>query len=309
MAIRPFRSGSMTRPAGEPVSEATPRVSVIIATFNRAEMLRCAIQSVLAQELADIEVLVIGDRCTDDSEEVVAQFNDPRVHWRNRTENCGSQWGPNNDGIAIARAPYIAFLGHDDLWFPWHLTTLLPLVDAGADLAHPMVGILSPDRFVGIVSGPLEGETYATSSVPPSGWLVRKSVLQVLGGFRDRRQLTKGTDDDLLARMHRAGYRFVAAPRLSVLKFPSHFWRAYAADAAVPQKQWLASIDADAREVERDVLTQAAPGMRSVSATGAFFRAVRRLMRRFLQDNGLLAPLLRARQRRQVATFRKRRGL
>ena len=299
----------MTHPAGE-----APRVSVIIATFNRAQMLRCAIQSVLSQEVSDIEVLVIGDRCTDDSAEVVAAFGDPRLHWRNRTENCGSQWGPNNDGIAITRAPYIAFLGHDDLWFPWHLTTLLPLLDAGADLAHPMIGILGPDRFVSVLGEPPVGETYVTAPVPPSSWLVRKSVLQSLGGFRDRRQITRGPDDDLLARLHRAGHRIAAAPRLSVLKFPSHFWRAYTADATVPQEQWLASMKADAREVERDVLTRAVLGGQSVSATTTFFRALRGTARRFLRnfldgDDSLLRPFLRARQQRQSMALKKKRGL
>jgi hypothetical protein len=135
-----------------------------------------------------------------------------------------------------------------------------------------------------------------------------------MGGFRDHRQITTGTDDDLLKRMHRAGYRFVAAPRLSVLKFPSHFWRAYAADAAVPQQQWLASIETDAREVERLVLMQAVVGINSVGATTAFARAIRASARRFLRnvldaDDGLLAPLLRARQSRQNAARRKKRGL
>lgn len=299
----------MTHPAGE----APPRVTVIIATFNRARMLRCAIRSVLAQELSDIEVLVIGDRCTDDSAEVVAALADAladsRLRWLNRTENCGSQWGPNNDGIAVARAAYIAFLGHDDLWFPWHLTTLLPLLDSGADLAHPLVGFLAPDRLVGIFGGPAAGETYATAIVPPSGWLVRKSVLQALGGFRDHRQISRGTDDDLLARMHRAGVRFAHAQRLSVLKFPSHFWRAYAADAAVPQEQWLASIEADAHETERRVLAEATIG---TSTTTTFFGALRASARRFLRsrpDDSLLAPLLRLRQKLQSARLRKRRGL
>ena len=299
----------MTHPAGEDL----PRVSVIIATFNRAQSLRCAIRSVLAQEIADFEVLVIGDRCTDDSAEVVASFADPRLRWRNRNENCGSQWGPNNDGIAIARAPLIAFLGHDDLWFPWHLKTLLPLFDGDADLAHPLVGLLAPDRLLGIFGAPPAGETYATAFVPPSGWLVRKSVLQALGGFRDHRQILQGTDDDLLARMHRAGDRFAHAPRLSVLKFPSHAWGAYAADAAVPQKQWLASIEADARDVERTVLTQAVVGIRSVSAAQAFVRALRATARRFIRKqlfhDGILAPLFRVRHKRQLAEQRKKRGL
>jgi hypothetical protein len=235
------------------------------------------------------------------------------VHWFNRDENCGSQWGPNNDGIASARAFVIAFLGHDDLWFPWHLRTLVPLVDAGADLAHPLAALLAPDRLIGIFGEPPRDETYATSFVPPSGWVMRKSVLQSLGGFRDHREITQGTDFDLLARLYRAGHRIVAAPRLSVLKFPSQFWRAYAADAAVPQEQYLAAIAADPREVEREILTRAVVSMRAVGATAAFLRAiraaVRRLFRGAIHDGGILAPWLRARYRKQFAARKVQRGL
>jgi glycosyltransferase involved in cell wall biosynthesis len=299
----------MTHPAGD----APPRVSVIIATFNRAAMLCCAIRSVLAQEFDDFELLVVGDRCTDHSAEVVASFADPRVRWFNRDENCGSQWGPNNDGIAQARGELIAFLGHDDLWFPWHLRTLVPLLDSGAALAHPLVALLAPERWIGIFGAPPRGETYATSFVPPSGWVTRRSVLQALGGFRDHREITQGTDFDLLARMHRAGHRIVAAPRLDVLKFPSQFWRAYAADAAVPQEEWLTSMLADAREVERELLTRAVIETREAGAKAAFVRllraAARRLLRGVFHDGGVLAPLLRARYRRQFAARKVQRGL
>jgi glycosyltransferase involved in cell wall biosynthesis len=290
-----------------------PRVSVIIATFNRARMLRCAIRSVLDQQFDDLELLVVGDRCTDESADVVTAFADPRVQWLNRDENCGSQWGPNNDGLARAAGELVAFLGHDDLWLPWHLQTLVPAIDGGAELAHPMVALLAPERLIGVFGAPAQGETYATSFVPPSGWLVRKSVLQSLGGFRDHRTITKGTDDDLLARMFRARHRIVAAPRLSVLKFPSQYWQAYATNAAVPQEQWLARIEADASAVEREVLTQAVIAHRSPGATAAFARAVRAGARRFVRnvfdDDGILAPLLRARYRRQFAARKRRRGL
>src|SRR5205085_4916401 len=103
-----------------------PRVSVVIATYNRSAMLRCAVQSVLTQGVSDLEVLVVGDRCTDDSADVVAALGDTRVRFRNRETRCGSQWGPDNDGVQEARADYVAFLGHDDLWLPWHLESLLP---------------------------------------------------------------------------------------------------------------------------------------------------------------------------------------
>mgnify|MGYP003477863702 CR=1 FL=1 len=88
-----------------------PRVSVIIATYNRSDVLRCAIRSVLAQSFGDFELLVVGDGCTDDSAAVVAGFADERVRWDNLEQNAGSQSAPNNRGLALARGRYVAFTG------------------------------------------------------------------------------------------------------------------------------------------------------------------------------------------------------
>ena len=279
------------RPAGE-----RPRISVIIATFNRSRMLRCAIQSAVRQEFSAIEVLVIGDHCTDDSAAVVSEL-DGRVRWFNRDRNCGSQWAPNNDGIAHANSDYIAFLGHDDLWFPWHLTSLVPLLDAGADLAHSMGALIAP-----------EGVRRTTASIPPSTWLVRRTVLQALGGFRDQDALSRGTDDDLFLRIARAGYDIQTAPRLSVLKFPSHWWRAYSSEVA-PQEQWLAAIGNDALQVEREVRVAVASTTSSSSPLRSTLRAMLRELRRRFEDRRVIAWILRARFRYQRRALRKLRGL
>ena len=95
-----------------------PSVSVITATYNWSSVLRYAIQSVLWQSLQDFEMLIIGDGCTDDSAEVVASFHDERLLWHNLPHNSGSQSVPNNLGLEMARAPFVAYLGHDDLWSP-----------------------------------------------------------------------------------------------------------------------------------------------------------------------------------------------
>jgi len=58
-----------------------PRVTVIIATYNRSNVLPYSIGSVLRQSFHDFELLVVGDGCTDDSESVVAAMGDPRVRW------------------------------------------------------------------------------------------------------------------------------------------------------------------------------------------------------------------------------------
>ena len=100
-----------------------PRVTVIMATYNWSAVLPYSIGSVLRQTFTDFELLVIGDGCTDDSEQVVTSIGDPRVHWINLPRNTRHQSGPNNEGLARARGEFIAYLGHDDLWLPHHLAS------------------------------------------------------------------------------------------------------------------------------------------------------------------------------------------
>ena len=67
----------------------------------------------MRQTYSDWELLVVGDSCTDDTEEVVAQFGDARIHYRNLQENCGDQSGPNNAALRMATGRYLAYLNHD----------------------------------------------------------------------------------------------------------------------------------------------------------------------------------------------------
>jgi len=280
-------------------------------------MLRCALQSALQQELADIEVLVAGDCCTDDSEQVVADAGDSRVRWLNRSTNCGSQSGPNNDAIALARAPYVAFLGHDDLWFPWHLNALISVLDAGCAFAHSISAYMAPEGLRGFATPPSKEESYDTTAVPPSSWLARRSLLEALGGFRDHSTISRGTDTDLMCRAVKAGHRIVCVPRLSVLKFPSHWWGAYATGAMVPQEEWVTAMSSDAPGVERDLLTKGVLKLSFDSGETGLLRAVglnlrarmRRLRHTLEGDRGLLHSLFRWRFKQQRRLLKRRRGL
>lgn len=89
-------------------SSGTPRVTVIIPTYNWSSVLPYSIGSVLRQGFGDFELLVIGDGCTDDSGDVVGGIADPRVRWINRPVNAGHQLAPNNEGIRRARGGVIA---------------------------------------------------------------------------------------------------------------------------------------------------------------------------------------------------------
>jgi len=88
--------------------EKNPKVSVIIPTYNRAYLVGRAIRSVLNQTYQDFEIIVVDDGSTDNTEEVVKSFNDPR--------RGGS--AARNTGIRAARGEYIAFLDSDDEWLP-----------------------------------------------------------------------------------------------------------------------------------------------------------------------------------------------
>jgi len=80
-----------------------PRVSVIIATYNRSDVLRCAVATVQFQTLADWELIVVGDECTDETASVMREFKDPRIRFVNIPENLGEQSGPANRGFEIAQ--------------------------------------------------------------------------------------------------------------------------------------------------------------------------------------------------------------
>src|SRR3954463_5627443 len=200
----------------------SPLVSVIIPTWNRAPMLRLAIATVLAQDLAggNFEVLVIGDACTDESEAVVASFADPRLHWHNLTQNSGSSSVPTNAGLRMARGRYIAHLGHDDFWFPWHLSGLVAVIEqTGADWVYSLVVAIGPDGIRHCTGPPQAGVPQAEHHVPPSGWLYRGEVLADVGRWRDPHPTPWQTAFDFMRGAALAGKRFPCHARPTALKF------------------------------------------------------------------------------------------
>ena len=208
---------------------AAPLVSVVIATYNWSSVLRLALLSVQSQRLADFEVLVIGDGCTDDSGEVVASFGDPRFRWENLPANHGHQSAANNRGLEMARGKWIAYLGHDDLWMPNHLELLVrELESTGADIAFSL-GVLigAPELGGRRLFGAFENGRFPRGAhIPPSGLVHRKSLVDQSGGWPDHRVTRGSPEADLCARFLDQGAKFVGVSEVTVFKFPSA-WRPY----------------------------------------------------------------------------------
>lgn len=202
----------------------TPRVSVIIATYNWSSVLRYSIKSALWQSISDIEVLVIGDGCTDDSEAVVSSFDDPRVRWHNLPENSGNQWMPNNKGLELARVPLVAYLGHDDVWHPSHLEIVVGVLEATqADAVFSVADVINPQTVEprtlrGVAPS---GQYEYNMAVSPSTLLHRVSMITDIGGWKDYRSIRRPIDVELLARAWEHKKKIVPVPELTVFKFPS----------------------------------------------------------------------------------------
>jgi hypothetical protein len=250
---------------GEPAAGGAgpaPLVSVVVATFNSRLTLACALDSVRRQSCRDFEVWVVGDACTDGSEAVVAALDDPRFHWTNLARNSGSQAGPNNEGLRRAHGRFVAYLGHDDLWFPWHLETLVGTASAeGASLVHGLGVMLGPDS-IAATGPPRRGASYRGHCVPPTNWLVGRALLHRVGPWGAADALGRPVDIDVLDRIAATGARIACAPRLTTIKFPSPYWRVYAPDAPRPQI-------AIGQEMARDAGTLAARLLCDVAAEHA----------------------------------------
>jgi glycosyltransferase involved in cell wall biosynthesis len=255
----------------------SPRVSVIIATYNWSSVLPYSIGSVLRQTMENFEVLVVGDGCTDDSEQVVAAIGDPRVRWINLPANTKHQSGPNNEGLRQARGEFIAYLGHDDLWLPHHLEAHVAAIEAsGAAMTHSLLLWLNPDDRELWPSIPMpENGSWG----PPSCTVHRRSVTEALGGWRDYREIDDPPEIDLWRRARDAGFEFAFVPRLTAIKFPASMRRdVYRLTPCHEQAAWSARI-ASETDLEATLLVQMIAERRAAQRT-----SYRELARQFLGE-------------------------
>jgi glycosyltransferase involved in cell wall biosynthesis len=99
-----------------------PKVSVIIPTHNRPDLLKRAIQSVLDQTFEDLEIIVVNDHGADISN-VLSCFQDDRLIFVTHLQHLGVS-AARNTGIALSRGSHICYLDDDDIFYPNHVEVL-----------------------------------------------------------------------------------------------------------------------------------------------------------------------------------------
>jgi glycosyltransferase involved in cell wall biosynthesis len=298
---------------------ALPLITVITATYNRSNVLRYAIESVLNQTLPDWELIVVSDAATDDTPEVVASFNDPRIRFIELDQNHGEQSVPNNVALKLARGQFIAFLNHDDLWFPDHLECgHKRLLETGADLvfgvgvlmktngAIELVGVLPPEGF-----GPV-------NFVPATGWLFRRELIERVGFWTSYRESWLIPSLNWLVRAYRQKVQFASSHRITWIGITS-VARPQAYKLRLAEEQWTFSeqmrTDRHTRErlLERIQITQQQQQLQY--PIGSLVQQIGRhlLCRLLILSNYRLMPLwfmLKFRRKGGVIHYlRKKRGL
>jgi len=158
-----------------------PLISVVLPTYNRADLLGQAIGSVIAQTYTDWELIIWDDGSTDNTYRVVQSFNDQRIKYF-RAQNHGMSFALNQ-GISRANGSYIGFIDDDDYWMDFKLETQMAIF-----LSHPDIEMIF-GNFININSE-TNGEKDAFISnkkalkkleILPLG----ESVFKIIDGFQE----------------------------------------------------------------------------------------------------------------------------
>lgn len=172
----------------KPETGPLPLVSVIIPTFNRAEMLQEAIDSVLDQKFRNFELIVVDDGSTDGTRDLLNRYT-PRLRAVYQPNQGVS--AARNTGLRMARGPWIAFLDSDDLWLPEKLSAQVDFFQR-----HPEALIcqteetwirkkirVNPGKRHQKLSGMIYEPSLDLCLVSPSAVVIKKELFGTVGFF------------------------------------------------------------------------------------------------------------------------------
>jgi glycosyltransferase involved in cell wall biosynthesis len=199
-----------------------PRVSVIIPSFNHAYFIGHALQSLLDQTYTNWEAIIIDNHSSDNTDEVVCKFKDPRIKLR-KIFNNGVIAASRNMGIREAKGELIAFLDSDDWWDRQKLERVLDEINNGADVVYHDLYIarsLNQSVFNEQLHStepiyPMFKSLLCTAmSIPNSSVIVRKELLIKIGGISENKNLISIEDYDTWIRLSKLTEKFARIPEV-----------------------------------------------------------------------------------------------
>lgn len=160
-------------------------VTIIMPTYNSADFIGEAIESVIHQTYTHWELLVVDDGSTDNSPDIVMGYatHDPRIHLFFNDRHTGMPSSPRNYALHLAHGRYIAFLDSDDVWLPEKLSEQIPL------LSNPDVAVVYSDYEKISSSGQRRGRVVKAPHTTTYRRLLYGNVIGNLTGIYDRQKV------------------------------------------------------------------------------------------------------------------------
>jgi hypothetical protein len=241
----------------------SPLVSVIVPSFNHAPYLRECIDSVLAQDHAPLEVIVVDDGSSDGSVEILQGYGQRITLLQQRG---GRQARARNLGLGVARGELVAFLDSDDRYLPGRISAAVAAFAAAPDAAVVWADYRHIDA-TGRPTGEGRWAGHGRSGIDFARVLIagnpicnatataRRAVLDEIGGFDER--VPRVCDGAAWYQIAARGHRFVHLDR-PVLDYRLHGANDSARFAAMTRDRDTALLAAAQAYVERGVLAGAA---------------------------------------------------
>jgi glycosyltransferase involved in cell wall biosynthesis len=190
-----------------------PLVTVLIPAYNAELTIRRAIDSALALDYSPIEIVVVDDGSMDATSDVVAGYRRKEIRLLQLPRNRG-EGGVLNEGIAIAKGEYIAFLDADDEWLPGKLTRQIAVLQSNRKAIMATCGCLFVDNFgnrteefgmspIGVAKDQIWRALLAATCIAKPCVVARASAFRRVGLFDTTVRIT--ADQDMWIRLAIAG--------------------------------------------------------------------------------------------------------
>ena len=189
-----------------------PAFSVVIPAYNASGFIARTLESLSAQKFNGFEAVIINDGSTDNTQAVISEFilSHPNLDLRLINQSNAGIAGARNRGIREARGRYVAFLDHDDIWYPQKLnkcfeifstfpeTTVVCHNEALRDASGKIVRYFSYGPYV---DGMFRRLLYKGSCISTSATVIRRDVFKEVGLFRENEEFATVEDYDLWLRL------------------------------------------------------------------------------------------------------------
>jgi len=187
-----------------------PLISIVMPTYNQANYLAEAINSVIHQTYKNWELIIVDNFSNDETPNIVKTFSDKRIIYH-KFRNQGIISASRNIAIKFSKGDLVAFLDSDDVWYPNKLMVCIKNFDDNTDLiGHGLsfFGIKKGNFFPGPIKKSSKKSLIRNGNcLTPSGTIVRKSLLNEVRGFSEDSSFITSEDYHLWIKLSGLGIR------------------------------------------------------------------------------------------------------